>query len=60
MNPWQPPGIIHSSYVARAIRRLRRQGMLRQAPAVPPAEAPRPIVVSDDEDDGWLSLRPPG
>jgi hypothetical protein len=60
MNPWQPPGIIYSSYVARAIRRLRRRGMLRQAPAAPPAEAPQPIVVSDDEDDGWLSLRPPG
>ena len=24
VNPWQPPGIIHSSYVARAIRRLHR------------------------------------
>jgi hypothetical protein len=59
VNPWQSPGIIHSSHVARAIHRLRRQGMLRQAPAASPAEAPQPIVVSDDEDDGWLSLRMP-
>jgi hypothetical protein len=60
VNPWQPPGIIHSSHVARAIRRFRRRGMLRQAPAAAPAEAPQPIMVSDDEDGDWLSLHPPG
>jgi hypothetical protein len=60
VNPWQPPGIIHSSYVARAICRFHRRGMLRQGPAAPPAEAPQPIVVSDDEDGDWLSLCPPG
>jgi hypothetical protein len=60
VNPWHPPGISYSSYVARAIRRLRRQGMLRQAPAAPPVVASQPIVVSDDEDGDWLSLRPPG
>jgi hypothetical protein len=60
VNPWQPPGIIHSSYVSRAIRHFRRRGMLRQGPAVAPAVAPQPIVVLDDEDGDWLSLRPPG
>jgi hypothetical protein len=59
VNPIQP-GIIYPSYVARAIRRLRRRDMLRQAPAATPAVAPQPIVVSDDEDGSWLSLRPPG
>lgn len=59
VNPCQP-GIIHPSYVARAIRRLRRRGVFRQAPAATQAVAPQLIVVSDDEDGSWLSLRPPG
>ena len=59
MNPWQP-GIIHPSYVARAIRRLRRRDVFRHVPAAAPAVEPQPIVVSDDEDGDWLSLRPPG
>jgi hypothetical protein len=59
VNPWQP-GIIHPGSAARAIRRLRRQGVLRQVPAAATAAAPQPIVVSDDEEGSWLSLRPPG
>jgi hypothetical protein len=60
VNPWQPPGMIHSSYVGRAIRRLRRQNVFRQVPAAAQPVVPQPIVVSDDEDGDWLSLHPPG
>ena len=59
MNPWNS-GSIHPNSIQGAIRRLRRQDVLRQVPAAAPAVEPQSIEVSDDEDGSWLSLRPPG
>ena len=54
------PGIIRPASFARAIRRLRRRDVFRQEHIAAPAVVPQPIVVPDDEDGSWLSLRLPG
>ena len=59
MSPHRP-GIIRPASVARAIRHLHRRDVFRQEHVAAPAVVPQPIVVPDDEDGSWLSLRPPG
>ena len=43
----------------KTLFRIHQQHMLGSISATPPAVEPQLIVVSDDEDGDWLSLRPP-
>ena len=54
---WPKPNIIT---LDKALLWIHQQHLLGSISATPPAVEPQPIVVSDDEDGGWLSLRPPG
>ena len=54
---WPKPNIIT---LDKALLRMHQQHLLGSISATPPAAEPQPILVSDDEDGDWLSLRPPG
>ena len=54
---WPRPNIVT---LDKALLRIHQQHLLGSISATPPAAEPQPIVLSDDEDGDWLSLRPPG
>ena len=54
---WPRPNIVT---LDKALLHIHQQHLLGSISATPPAAEPQPIVVSDDEDGDWLSLRPPG
>ena len=54
---WPRPNIIT---LDKTLFRIHQQHMLGSISATPPVDEPQPIVISDDEDGDWLSLRPPG
>ena len=54
---WPRPNI---NTLDKAIFWIHQQHLLGSIPAAPPVVEPQPIVLSDDEDGDWLSLRPPG
>ena len=54
---WPRPNIVT---LDKALLQIHQQHLLGSISATPPAAESQPIVVSDDEDGDWLSLRPPG
>ena len=54
---WPRPNIIT---LDRALLRIHQQHLLGSISATPPVAEPQPIVLSDNEDGDWHSLRPPG